>query len=99
MMAKQPAGVVAFGELLLRLDAPGHERFVQAESFVARYTGGEANVAAALSQWGVNTRAVSRVPDHEIGQACVNYACVKDPCAPGTCAQGLACADGACFGM
>jgi 2-dehydro-3-deoxygluconokinase len=65
--------VVCFGELLLRLDTPGHERFVQAESFRARYTGGEANVAAALAQWGVPAFAVSKVPDHELGQACINY--------------------------
>lgn len=64
--------VVAFGELLLRLDAKGHERFVQANGFAARYTGGEANAAVALAQWGVETLAVSKVPDHEIGQACVN---------------------------
>lgn len=65
--------VVTFGELLLRLDTRGYERFVQSEGFVARYTGGEANVAAELAQWGVETFAVSKVPDHEIGQACVNY--------------------------
>ena len=65
--------VVTFGELLLRLDTRGYERFVQSEAFVARYTGGEANVAAELAQWGVKTVAVSKVPDHEIGQACVNY--------------------------
>jgi 2-dehydro-3-deoxygluconokinase len=64
--------VVTFGELLLRLDTPGYQRFVQAEQFVARYTGGEANVAVALAQWGVETFAVSKVPAHEIGQACVN---------------------------
>jgi 2-dehydro-3-deoxygluconokinase len=73
MLKRTNHRVVAFGELLLRLDTPGHERFVQAESFVARYTGGEANVAAALSQWGVEARAVSKVPDNEIGQACINY--------------------------
>ena len=70
--APSPSRIVAFGELLLRLDAPGHERFVQAESFAARYTGGEANVAVALAQWGLETFAVSKVPAHEIGQACVN---------------------------
>ncbi len=64
---------VFFGELLLRLDTRGYERFVQSEAFVARYTGGEANAAAALAQWGVATYAVSKVPDHEIGQACINY--------------------------
>lgn len=67
------AKVMAFGELLLRLDAKDHERFVQAGEFTARYTGGEANVAVSLAQWGVRTFAVSKVPTHEIGQACVNY--------------------------
>jgi 2-dehydro-3-deoxygluconokinase len=73
-MKKRPvaAQVVTFGELLLRLDTPGHQRFVQAEEFTARYTGGEANVAVALAQWGLETFAVSKVPAHEIGQACVN---------------------------
>jgi len=65
--------IVAFGELLLRLDTKGHERFVQAGEFTARYTGGEANVAAALALWGHEALAVSKVPAHEIGQACVNY--------------------------
>lgn len=74
MKTTKPAkkSLVAFGELLLRLDAHGHDRLIQSESFVARYTGGEANVAAELAQWGVDTFAVSKVPDHEIGQACAN---------------------------
>jgi len=67
------AGFVAFGELLLRLDTPGFERFVQAETFGARYTGGEANVAISLAGWGVDTWIISRVPEHELGQACINY--------------------------
>jgi 2-dehydro-3-deoxygluconokinase len=73
MKVRRPKKVVAFGELLLRLDTKNHERFVQAEAFDARYTGGEANVAASLAQWGVQTFALSKVPTHEIGQSCVNY--------------------------
>jgi sugar/nucleoside kinase (ribokinase family) len=65
--------VVTFGELLLRLTTKGHERFAQAESFEARYTGAEANVAVSLANWGMAALAVSKVPDHEIGQACINY--------------------------
>jgi 2-dehydro-3-deoxygluconokinase len=64
---------VAFGELLLRLDTKGYERLVQAGEFTARFTGGEANVAASLALWGHEATAVSKVPTHEIGQACVNY--------------------------
>ncbi len=69
----QKRTVVTFGELLLRLTTRGHERFAQAESFEARYTGAEANVAVSLANWGISAFAVSKVPDHEIGQACINY--------------------------
>ena len=52
--------VVAFGELLLRLDTPGHQRIIQTGSFTARYTGGEANVAVALARLGA-TQLVSKL--------------------------------------
>ena len=65
--------VLVFGELLLRLDTPGHERFVQTSSLDVSFTGGEANVSVALSQWGVNTSVASCVPSNEIGDACVNH--------------------------
>ena len=68
-----PKHIVLFGELLLRLDPEGFSRLVQADRFQVRYTGGEANVGAALVGWGHDARMVSRVPAHEIGQACVNY--------------------------
>ena len=51
--------VVTFGELLLRLTAKGHGRFTQAESFDARRTGAEANVAVSLANWGVEAFAGS----------------------------------------
>jgi 2-dehydro-3-deoxygluconokinase len=64
--------VVAFGELLLRLDPAGGVRLVQAGAFDARYTGAEANVAASLSGFGIATAVVSAVPDGVLGQACVD---------------------------
>jgi 2-dehydro-3-deoxygluconokinase len=64
--------VVAFGELLLSLSAKGNQRLVQAEEFIARYTGAEANVAVSLAHFGVEAYVVSKVPAHEIGQACIN---------------------------
>ncbi len=65
--------MVAFGELLMRLEPPGHQRIVQAGSFDVGYTGGEANAAALLAGLGVETAAVSRVPANEVGQACINH--------------------------
>jgi 2-dehydro-3-deoxygluconokinase len=69
----RPHRFIAFGELMMRLDPRGHERFVQAGELQVRYTGGEANAAALLAALGVETTCVSKVPDHEIGQACVDY--------------------------
>lgn len=63
---------VGFGDLMLSLATPGHTRLVQASSFDVRYTGAEANVAVMLSQLGLPTRVASRVPEHAIGQACIN---------------------------
>ncbi|MBI1839404.1 MAG: E3 binding domain-containing protein [Verrucomicrobia bacterium] len=64
---------VFFGELLMRLDAPRHERLVQARQFDVRYTGAEANAAVSCAQLGCDAYVVSAVPDNELGQACLNF--------------------------
>jgi 2-dehydro-3-deoxygluconokinase len=64
--------ITVFGEMMLRLDAAANNRFIQADSFVARYTGAEANVAVALAQIGMRASVVTRVPDQELGHACMN---------------------------
>jgi len=69
----KPGGCVTFGELLLRFDPCGPLRFTQADLFEARYTGAEANVAVSLAHFGIDAFVVSKVPEHEIGQACINY--------------------------
>ena len=57
---------------MMRLNPEGYRRFVQADRFEASYAGGEANVAVSLAQYGEEASFVSKVPSHEIGQACVN---------------------------
>ena len=64
--------VITFGEIMLRLAPEGYYRFVQAEKYGATFGGGEANVAVSLANFGVDAVFVSKVPKHEIGQACVN---------------------------
>lgn len=64
--------VVTLGEIMLRLSTPSYERFVQADSFDVCYGGGEANVCVSLSNYGLDTAFVSKVPTHEIGQSAVN---------------------------
>lgn len=61
------------GELMLRLSPPGYERFVQANSLQVTFGGGEANVAAALSQYGHDVYFVTKLPKHDVGQAAINH--------------------------
>lgn len=65
--------IVLFGDLLERLSPPGVRKLVQANQFEVRFTGGEANVGVSCVNYGMEAYVVSRVPDHDIGQACVNY--------------------------
>lgn len=65
--------VVTLGEIMLRLSTPGHERFVQSDSFDVTYGGGEANVAVSLANYGFDAYFVSKLPKHEIGQSAINH--------------------------
>ena len=69
-MAKK---VVTLGEIMMRLSTPGYERFVQTDSFDVTYGGGEANVAAAICNYGLEGRFVTKVPDNALGQAAINH--------------------------
>ena len=65
--------VVTFGEIMMRLATPGFQRFVQVRSFDVSFAGGEANVAAALAQFGQPVEFVTRLPDNDLGDACLNF--------------------------
>ena len=64
--------VVTFGEIMLRLQTPDHQRFVQAKSFDVVYGGGEANVAVSLANYGMNAAFVTKLPQNPIGDVCRN---------------------------
>jgi 2-dehydro-3-deoxygluconokinase len=56
--------VVTFGESLLRLTSPGFERFLQTPNFTAVFGGAEANVAVALSSFGMDAAYVTVLPEN-----------------------------------
>lgn len=62
--------VVTFGEIMLRLKAPGREKFLQSAGFEATFGGGEANVAVSLANYGMDAAFVTVMPDNEIADAC-----------------------------
>lgn len=61
--------VVTFGELLLRLAAPGYTKLFQKDILETSFCGGEANVAVSLSIFGVDSVFVTKLPDSDIGHA------------------------------
>ncbi len=61
--------IITFGEIMLRLATPEHQRFTQATSFCASFGGGEANVAVSLANFGLNVEYVTRLPGNDLGQA------------------------------
>ncbi len=63
--------IVCFGELLMRLSAPGRERLLQSPRLDAHFGGAEANVAASLAILGHHSAIVSTLPDNAIGHACL----------------------------
>src|SRR6476469_4360496 len=65
--------IVTLGEIMLRLSSPDYKRFVQSDTFDVTYGGGEANVAAALCNYGLNGTFITKVPDNAIGQAAINH--------------------------
>ena len=69
MTSPSRATVVTFGELLLRLNTPHHQRFAQAKNLEATFAGAEANVAVACSALGCRARFVSALPRHELADA------------------------------
>ncbi len=62
---------LTFGEIMLRLKAPGHERFFQSPMLEATFGGGEANVAVSLANYGMDAAFLTVLPQNEIAEACI----------------------------
>jgi len=65
--------VVTFGEIMLRLSPPDHQRFTQAASFDVVFGGGESNVAVSLAHFGVPVEFVTLLPPNDLGEACLQF--------------------------
>lgn len=65
--------IVTFGEIMLRLSPPTHQRFIQATHLDFVYGGGEANVAISLAQFDQPSYYLSKVPDNAVGQGAINH--------------------------
>lgn len=64
--------VLSFGEILLRLAAPGYTKLFQKDSLDATFCGSEANVAVSLAIFGLDSVFLTKLPEGTIGEAAVN---------------------------
>lgn len=63
--------LVFFGELLIRLTAPGNELLMQSPSLALHVGGAEANVAIGLAHLGHECAMIGTVPDNALGRGAV----------------------------
>ncbi|MFT3808170.1 PfkB family carbohydrate kinase [Arenimonas sp.] len=64
-----PSRIVCFGEVLLRLGAPGRQMLLQSPAFEVHVGGAEANVAVSLAHFGHEAAQVGVLPDNPLGAA------------------------------
>ncbi|MCX7359263.1 MAG: sugar kinase [Alphaproteobacteria bacterium] len=69
---RSDGGIVCFGEVLLRLSAPGAELLLQSPQLSVCVGGAEANVAVSLATLGHNASVLSALPDNALGHAARN---------------------------
>jgi 2-dehydro-3-deoxygluconokinase len=62
---------ITFGEIMLRLKSPGHERLFQSPMLEATFGGGEANVAVSLANYGEDAAFFTVLPSNKIGDECI----------------------------
>ena len=62
---------LSFGEIMLRLKAPGVERFFQSPVLEATFGGGEANVAVSLANYGCDAAFLTVLPQNALADHCI----------------------------
>jgi 2-dehydro-3-deoxygluconokinase len=64
--------IVAFGEIMMRLQPENFKRFFQADKYEVCFGGGEANVAASLSGFFEDAAFLTKLPENALGDACLS---------------------------
>ena len=62
---------LTFGEIMLRLKAPGQERLFQSPVLEATFGGGEANVAVSLANYGEDAAFLTVLPQNSVADSCI----------------------------
>ena len=63
----KPFDLITFGEIMLRLSPPRHERITDSDVFQKQAGGAELNVAGGVALLGLRTGIISRLPRNKLG--------------------------------
>lgn len=65
--------VGAFGEVMMRLEVPGHDLLIQSNRLKYSFSGSGVNVVSAMTRYGYTGLLVSRLPVNPLGDAAESY--------------------------
>ncbi|WP_271753128.1 sugar kinase [Cohnella sp. JJ-181] len=68
-----PKKIAAFGEVMMRLQVPGHELLTQADTLKYSFSGTGVNVVSALARFGHAGYLVTTLPANPLGDAAVAH--------------------------
>lgn len=64
---------MAFGEVMMRMQVPGHELLTQANELKYSFSGTGVNIASAVSRLGHNGSILTTLPNNALGDAAQSY--------------------------
>ncbi|HLQ70385.1 MAG TPA: sugar kinase [Bacillota bacterium] len=64
--------VKAFGEVMMRLEAPGHQTLEQTNTLQTMYTGTGVNILSGLCRLKHSTSIITKLPDNSLGKAAIS---------------------------
>jgi 2-dehydro-3-deoxygluconokinase len=65
--------VVAFGEVMMRLQVPNYKKLEQSRTLEYLFSGTGVNILSALSKYGHTTELMSKLPHTNLGDAAMSY--------------------------
>ncbi|KKE77777.1 sugar kinase [Oceanobacillus caeni] len=68
-----PKKIIAFGEVMMRLQVPGYELLTQANTLQYSFSGTGVNVASAMTKLGHDGYLVTKLPDNPLGDAAISF--------------------------
>ncbi|WP_248562578.1 sugar kinase [Niallia sp. NCCP-28] len=68
-----PKKIVAFGEVMMRLQVQGYELLTQANKLQYSFSGTGVNVASAMTKLGHDGYLVTKIPDNPLGDAAISF--------------------------